>query len=589
MKATTMLPHCITKMLETGADRAETVESKRAVYLINASASLTCILIITIGMTIVSITGSIPMLVGVITETLCFVGVIMLNKYGRHNEAAGSTLLIHCCYALFFGALMGPAMPLELITVFLLTMLIGGCYLMYRVQKMRIYAMVLILIMFSVTLTNNYTHFIEPMPIRAEFFNWIKGACILGMVVLMAFVTSEIISLNDRHKQQAAVKLDVLTQEKKEMADATKEKIKHLHEAAHDLRTPISAVISFTDMISWEEVNNPKVAGTLRQISRAGTVAREVLNNTLYLAKFSEGERDDSRLALMNLNTCIDDSLLMADYFANKKKVTIKINNEAELPEHIVTDEVFVKRILYNVLTNAIKYSPDGSEVNFSIKATDEKMLFTVSNISAAPTSELSKRMGRYKSERNTFESFGLGLSVIANLLKKLHGGFRIDTDDVNVHVYITIPFALPDSGDAGATIESEPPLISKESKGLLLGRRVAIIEDNEFSIHILTRWCQKQEASFNIYRDGPEGLDSLQKGELPDVLIVDHNMPKITGDRILSDLRYKNGFERMKVVVSSAEIDPSIQEGYSGIPGVAFLSKPLDFGILNAIVAQSA
>ncbi|QJB34888.1 response regulator [Chitinophaga oryzae] len=590
MKTTTILPRPVIQLLNTGVHLAKSAEAQRAVVLINAAATLTCILALITGLTIYYITSSIPMLLGVLAETSCFVGVIVLNKYGRHNLAAGVTLLIHCTFALYFGALLGPAMPLELITVFLLSFLTGGCYLIYRDKKIRVYLLVIILIVFSVMLTNNYTKLVEPIHIQSGPFLLIKGFCCISILTLMGFVVVEIINQNDKHKDQAALKLIELKQENKEIVAESEKRINYLYEAAHDMRTPISAVISFAETIEWDKVNNPDVVDTITKISKSGTIAREILNNTLDLAKLATGEFDVVNLAPMDLRATINDCLLVNSHFASKCNSHIALNY-GKLPTYIISDGLFIKRLLNNVFSNAIKFSPEGSQIDLSIAITEEKLqerlLFTVSNPSKIPIDEIHQKIGRFKSERNQFENTGLGIGIIKELVKKLKGSCLMETDAKNVHFHFKIPFTECSPEQIASLKEMNKSSLFKDAKDLLVGRSVIIIEDDSMMTFYLSKWCIRQQASYRTYKDGNEGLNALMEGSLPDLLILDHKIPGLTGDLILYNLRYKDGFERMKIIINSACSDPAIHLRYKQFPGITFLTKPLDLAVMNAAIVR--
>ncbi len=331
---------------------------RRGIVIINTLSLLTAFLIAVVASLLYWFTGSLHILIPAALECACWIGVIWLNHRGRYSLASLSTLVIHCTFAVYFGSMLGNAMPIEMITAFLLTFLIGASFIVFKHKNLRLVTILAALALLLAVEANHYFGIVEPIYVVPANMPIVKMACWAGMLALMGYVTYFIIRQNDMFLRENEALLKALQE-----ADAARTKF--LRETSHEIRTPLNAVFGIAQLLNDRkmQITDPVLREEIGYLYAASHLSREIVNNVLDLAKIEAGMLDEPQPAPLRLRDSLEASVAINRYVANTRGVRIQLLIAPALPEWISTDRIFLAKIVNNLLSNAVKFAPAGSLV----------------------------------------------------------------------------------------------------------------------------------------------------------------------------------------------------------------------------------
>ncbi len=199
---------------------------------------------------------------------------------------------------------------------------------------------------------------------------------------------------------------------------------------SHDLKTPLTSIVTYVDLLKQEEINNDTAKDYIAVIDRKTQRLTTLTHDLFEAAKASSGDMPVN-LEKVNLNAIIRQALGEFD----EKLQTAELNIRTNLPEqavYIKADGRLTWRVMDNLLSNVVKYALTGSRVYIDVEPSGDKVMLTMKNISAhelnIPANELMERFKRGDEARNS-EGSGLGLSIANSLMDLQRGTFQIDID----------------------------------------------------------------------------------------------------------------------------------------------------------------
>lgn len=564
----------VIKLRYTGIRETDNAQLKRRTYIINTSAILTSLLIIIVSAILIYLTGSYLILSGAILECIAFASVIKLNKLRKHSIAAGTSLIIHCCFALYFGGILGNAMPIELLTVFLLPFLIGGCYLIYRREKTRYISVGLTFAVFIIVLLNNYYKVVEPIYIRPDLFYYVKLACWLGMVILMVFITFSIIHQNDLYIKENELLLAALEK-------TNKAKTEFIRETTHEIRTPLNAVVGISNILFElrSKIKDLAIVRDIEELNEASLTTLEIINHVLDMAKIEAGKYAEPKPVSIKIHQSISTCLRINKYIGALRNITINLNYASKLPTFIVTDKIFLMKVINNLVSNAVKFSPEKSHVDVVVKADNSKIYFAVSNPGTIKSEDLENIFQPFISEKNiAIPGTGLGLNIARNLVESLGGTLTVNCYKNKVTFKFDIPLITGDP-----IIE---PLIGTTEKNEFAGCKAIIMEDDDISQYVYKRWCEHMGITYILTSNGVEGL-ALIISEKPDIVFCDYALPGLNGIQVVVEIRKMPEFKNLPVIIGSANAYDDLREDLLRAGASKYLLKPISFKNLTDILIE--
>lgn len=357
---------------------------------------------------------------------------------------------------------------------------------------------------------------------------------------------------------------------------------------SHELRTPLNAIIGYSEMLleEAEDAGQPGAADDLQRIHSAGRHLLGLIDEVLDLSKIEAGKMVVSPEEF-SVTGVVEDVVTTIRHLADEKNNILSIDLSENL-ETIYSDPVKLRQILYNLLSNAAKFTSQGR-----IKVTARQILepsgpwieFVVSDTGIGMTREQVETVfGEFlqadSSTTREFGGTGLGLAISRRMARMLGGGITLtSTPDEGSVFTLRLPASMPQP-EARATATAP---VSKNVNPVDTGRVVLVIDDDVDTLALaarqLTRWGFRAVTASR----GSEGL-RLSRVLRPFAIVLDIDLPDINGWSVLQSLKKDEALNDIPVIVSSITDDATrCQE----LGAVDFVAKPVDWGQLIRTLAD--
>ena len=379
----------------------------------------------------------------------------------------------------------------------------------------------------------------------------------------------------------------------KQAADiANRSKSDFLANMSHEIRTPINAVLGMNEMI-LREAENEAILSYSESIRDAGGTLLGLINDILHFSKIEAGKIEILPVEY-DLAEFINSLVNMIHPRADAKGLLLIPEFDPLLPGRLYGDEVRIKQIIMNILTNAVKYTERGS-VTFSISSErlpseQDQVILNVSvrdtgiGIRKEDIPKLFVEFERIDEKRNrSIEGTGLGMSITRSLLQLMGASLQVDS------IYgagSTFSFALRQKvvsweplGDYRDAY-SEHISRRKEDHGRFTApeARVLVVDDNTMNLKVFKSLIKRTKVRVDAAGSGDEGLAFAAKQRY-DMIFLDHMMPKKDGIETLKELQSDpTGINaKTPVICLTANAISGAREQYLKAGFEDYLAKPID------------
>ena len=321
---------------------------------------------------------------------------------------------------------------------------------------------------------------------------------------------------------------------------------------SHDIRTPMNAIIGFNNMAKRNLDDPEKLEDCLDKVGVASEHLLSILNDVLDMSRIESGKVTlDERPALMS--KCCEDLMLLVSELAKQKDIRLHIDESKELEGlRVYVDEMRMSRIFMNIFSNAVKYSPNGSDIFFTVRELPcgEPGKITLESVVRDTGIGMSEEFLAHIFEAFTREKTatvsgiqgtGLGMAITKQLVDLMGGDIDIQSKQ-GVGTTVTMRFtfrraeAEPESAAAAAEEEA--------SLELLEGKRVLLAEDNELNREIACDLLDEYGMLVDEAEDGTVAVRRFAESlhiDAPyhyDVVLMDVQMPMMDGYQATGELR---------------------------------------------------
>jgi signal transduction histidine kinase/ActR/RegA family two-component response regulator len=350
-----------------------------------------------------------------------------------------------------------------------------------------------------------------------------------------------------------------------ELELASRHKSEFLASMSHELRTPLNAILGFSEVLleqMFGEINE-RQEEYLRDIHGSGKHLLELLNEILDLSKVEAG-RMELEYASFDLPQMLSGSLSMLRERAALHGITMDVEVGDGVGE-VYADELRLKQVLLNLVTNAVKFTGDGGTVTVRADRDGGDINITVTDTGIGVPEKDRERIfesfqqgGRGSSRE---EGTGLGLTLSRRIVELLGGRMWLETE---VGRGSTFGFSIP-SGDRGRSAASTAGEAGP-------GGRVVVIEDDRPSLALFDAYLTGAALDVVTARDGQSGLAAVRRSR-PDAVLLDIRLPGIDGWAVLKALKADPETSGIPVIVVSI-----VDERTRGVElgAAAYLVKPI-------------
>lgn len=425
----------------------------------------------------------------------------------------------------------------------------------------------------------------------------IPEAAIAYIVVAAAGMTTIILDRMIAEKDRDLVKAVEAAEQAKEQAQAANRvKSDFLANMSHEIRTPINAIMGMNEMILREE-ENPEVYEYAASVHAAANTLLTIVNDILDFSKIESGKMEIIPTEY-ELGSLINDSYNMIAERLEKKGLKSEVLCEETLPRILRGDEVRIRQIFTNLLTNAVKYTETG-KVTINVKGTIEgdclQLVLQVKDtgigIKPENLDKLFHKFERLDTSRNyNIEGTGLGLSITHQLVELMHGSIQVQSVYGEGSCFtVTLPQTIVDRTPIGRINDYHAVAMTgyRESFQAPQGR-ILIVDDVEMNLMVIRNLLKKTQLQIDTAMSGQQCLNMIRQ-KAYDVIFMDHMMPGMDGVQTLEQMKAMPDSlnKDTPVIMLTANALTGMREEYLKLGFRDYLAKPIQGNRLEKLLIK--
>ena len=377
-----------------------------------------------------------------------------------------------------------------------------------------------------------------------------------------------------------------LEKDKEVVEEASKAKTDFLSNMSHDIRTPMNAIIGFSESLLMEDLNE-RQKGEVQNIYEAASTLLEIINNILDVSRIESGKEEKNektyefRKIVMQLTSVITAKI-------DQSKVRFNIQIDKDVPTHFIGDELKVYQILMNLLSNAVKYTEEG-HIDFTITSENigelAKLKFVISDtgigIKQSDYDKLFVKFSRIHNAENhrSIEGTGLGLVITKKLVELLGGTITFESEfGKGTSFTVTIPQKIYQG-------EVESQVVKAVTRNVTVANvhfdgslyDVLVVDDNNLNLKVAERILRDYKFQITLASSGEEAISKLKDGNRYDLIFLDHMMPVMDGVQTLHIIKSLEGVKIPPIVALTANAMVGMKEMYLNEGFDGYISKPFN------------
>jgi len=399
------------------------------------------------------------------------------------------------------------------------------------------------------------------------------------------------ISGYERHKALEAAKI------------ANQAKSSFLASMSHEIRTPMNSILGNTDILMQNEKLPDDVEEGLERIYNSCDMLLGIINGLLDLSKIEAGKMEliPVKYKLANL---INDTVQVNVMRIYGKPIEFVLQINEDTPANLIGDELRIKQILNNLLSNAFKFTESGK---VSLTVVSEAMpddeaitlVLIVKDTGRGMTKQQLKKLfeeySRFNDEKDAFiEGTGLGLAITQSLVSMMNGGISVESEPGTGSTFtIRLLQRKADNEVLGRLLSENLQQFrmnyaSREKRGQVVRDamsygRVLIVDDMETNLYVAMGLLKPYKLNIDTTMSGRETIDLIRSGQVYDVIFMDHMMPEMDGveaTKKIRDLGYENPIVALTANAVAGQEELFLKNGFDD-----FISKPIDIRQLNVVL----
>jgi len=381
--------------------------------------------------------------------------------------------------------------------------------------------------------------------------------------------------MNEKYQNEMKkINID-LKQAKTEAETASSYKSQFLANMSHEIRTPLNAITGFIGILKKDE-DNPKKLEYLNIIKNSSDSLLEIINDILDISKIESGKLEISPIHFNPYN----DLISVAELFqakAAQKGVILKIKYNYNIPKYLYSDSLRIKQILSNMLSNAIKFTPEDSMVKCIIWYFRGRLNIRVKDYGIGIDEEKQESIFEAfsQAENSTVREYGgtgLGLTISVKLSKMLGGNLTLTSQKDKGSIFqLSIPMSIGE--------KQNEVLSDTLQKSLPSNLHILLVEDNESNQMYLAIILDNAKVTYEIANNGIEAVEKFKTGKY-DVILMDENMPKLSGTgatKIILELEKEQDLVHTPIISLTANALKGDRERFLEAGMDDYISKPIE------------
>ena len=430
------------------------------------------------------------------------------------------------------------------------------------------------------------------------------GLLVFGSSMLVWIVRNR----NELSRMRAEADYVLMQRDKAAAQEASEQKSRFLSHMSHEIRTPLNAILGLNELI-MHETEKSSIKKYTADIQSAGRTLLALINDILDFSKIETGKMDIVA-SDYSLSALLNDIVVMIQERIDREGLTLRLDIDGALPDLLYGDEVRIKQVILNLLTNAVKYTKEGwvelcvkgqrvsdcldeENIELDIRVSDSGVGIKKEDLSRLFVE--FERLDRLKNR--TVEGTGLGLSITSRLVRLMEGRITVESEYGKGSSFrVQIPQKVVSEEPVGDYRKRFELLGSQESEEMqeslesmrFPGKKVFVVDDNEMNLEVIASILEMLDIEVARAGDGQEAIAHLDK-EAYDLILTDDMMPEVTGTELMQYLHRneESVSHSTPIVVLTANAIAGAREEYMKKGFDDFMTKPIDVDVLQKILMK--
>lgn len=403
----------------------------------------------------------------------------------------------------------------------------------------------------------------------------------------------------EQRKREEKQRRDELARVQAEASN--KAKTEFLFNMSHDIRTPMNAILGYTNIAMNHIGEENRVRDSLKKIKTSGGHLLSLINDILEMSRIEAGKMEIVNKPI-DTYAAVEDIVSMCRSLAASKEITFNVKLGELRNPYVYADELHTNQIVINLISNAIKYTDSGGAVDYSFEQVSDpaegiaRYRVMVKDNGIGMSEEFQKHLfesfSREKSASvSRQEGAGLGLAIVKSLVDMMGGTITVQSKLGEGSAFIVeLPFEVMDEQAVEEFNASRDNNLFIPENADFEGRKVLLVEDNEMNREIATEILQETGLMVETAEDGAIAVKKVADNGAGyyDFILMDIQMPVMDGYEATAEIRKLPDGDKVAIIALSAnafkeDIDKSLAAGMN-----AHVSKPINIKELFETLAEN-
>jgi len=391
---------------------------------------------------------------------------------------------------------------------------------------------------------------------------------------------------------------------------ANKAKSSFLARMSHEIRTPLNAVLGISEIQLQNEELQPDIKEAFVRIYNSGDLLLGIIDDILDISKIEAGKLELTE-ARYQVSGMIYDTVFVNMIKYENNGVDFFVNVDEDVPSALVGDEIRIKQILNNLLSNAFKYTAAGEvELSVSAEKSEEGVVLvlrvrdTGQGMTGEQLSRLFDEYARFNTETNrSTVGTGLGMGITQNLIRMMNGGIKAESEQGKGSLFtVRLPQGIVNDDVLGKEAverlkqfrNSNEPFDKKIKIKYekMPGAKVLIVDDIDMNLYVTKGMLLPYGIQVNTALSAAEAIEKIKKskrnGALYDIVFMDHMMPVMDGIEAVKIIREMGGdYAKLPVIALTANAVFGMKDKFLACGFNGFISKPVNILEMDSVLKE--